>query len=235
MKFYEYILKIIFPPKCIVCGEVMPYLSEPPYLCDHCTLTEFPVKTCEKCGKPYDIGYGEVNHCMYCTSKYPFEFLVSPHKYDGNVKNVIHNLKFRDRPYIYKSVAHIIASRYTAYTYHFPDICVPAPIGKKRLNKRGYNQAALIAKEVSRLLGISYAEPLEKIIDVPPQSTLTREQRAENLKGTIACNTELDGKSVLFIDDVHTTGSTIAECCRMLKKGGAGKIYVATFAVTGKE
>ena len=235
MKISEYVLKLFFPPKCIVCGEVMPYTKEPPYLCDHCGLAELPLKTCAKCGKPYDIGYGKVDRCLYCETKFPFEFLISPHRYEGNAKTVIHNLKFGGRPYIYKSAAYIIASRYTAYTYSIPDVCIPAPIGRKRLDKRGYNQAALIAKELSMLLGGEFAEVLEKNVDVPPQSTLTSKQRAENLRGTISCNTDLSGKSVLLIDDVYTTGSTIAECCRVLKKYGAGKIFVAVFAITGKE
>ncbi|GAH54355.1 unnamed protein product, partial [marine sediment metagenome] len=110
---------------------------------------------------------------------------------------------------------------------------IPVPLHPKRKKKRGFNQAQIIAKELARIKGIELRDQmLLKIKNVPPQTSLRVEERAENVSGAfgVAKGDKIKGKVVLLVDDVYTTGSTIRECSSVLRNAGVKEVKALTVA-----
>jgi ComF family protein len=107
-----------------------------------------------------------------------------------------------------------------------------APLSKKRLRKRGYDQAKLLAEQVSKALQIPLVSTLEKMRDTKAQSTLGAEQRRENVKNVyrLAKGCSVTGKRILLVDDILTTGSTLSACAKVLLEGGAERVDCAALA-----
>ena len=113
------------------------------------------------------------------------------------------------------------------------DTIIPVPISKNRNKQRGYNQSSLIAKEISKYTGLKLeTKCLLKTKDIIEQSKLKKEDRLNNIKGVydIKNKEKLLNKKIILIDDVYTTGSTVNECCKMLKNATVDKICVLTIA-----
>jgi ComF family protein len=112
------------------------------------------------------------------------------------------------------------------------DVIVPVPLHRKRLRQRGYNQASLLAKELSVLGSLPVAEDaLIRVRDAIPQARARSAlERRQNVKGAFACRQGLEGKQVLLIDDVCTTGATLDACATALKAAGAGSVWGLTVA-----
>ncbi len=111
-----------------------------------------------------------------------------------------------------------------------PDRVIPLPLARKRLAERGFNQSAVLAAQVSRQLGLPYApHGLLKIRDTPPQAGLDREARLENVRGAFDCGESLAGQHIAVVDDVMTTGATLSEAAKVLKKAGA--VFVSAWVV----
>jgi ComF family protein len=113
------------------------------------------------------------------------------------------------------------------------DVILPVPLHPKRLRWRGFNQSVLLARQISRV----YQVPLDcftlyRTKDTPPQTQLPEEDRRKNMREAFALNPQrpVEGKCVLLVDDVYTSGATVNECSRVLKQGGAEEIYVLTLA-----
>jgi ComF family protein len=116
---------------------------------------------------------------------------------------------------------------------HWPiDLLIPTPLGKKRLKERGYNQVGLVAQPLAYQLGLRYApDALKKTRETRSQVGLTIAQRSENVQDAYEADLEVvEGKSVLIMDDVATTGSTISACTNALRSAGAQEVYVLTIA-----
>lgn len=118
------------------------------------------------------------------------------------------------------------------------DTIIPVPISKKRKKERGYNQSLLIAKKLvkqvnkeKKILSLC-ADALEKVKNIVPQSTLDKENRLQNVQGVYQLKNkeQLEGKKILLIDDIYTTGSTVKECAKVLQQVSAKKIDVFTIA-----
>ena len=112
----------------------------------------------------------------------------------------------------------------------FPCRCTPS-----RLRNRGYNQSALLARHVGRNLDLPVREDvLVRVRNAPPQvETRTRDERRTNVGGNFACDVDLSGLTVLLLDDVATTGSTLSECASALRGGRASRVYALTLARDG--
>lgn len=105
------------------------------------------------------------------------------------------------------------------------DLIVPMPLHPRRLAERGFNQAVEIARPLARLAGVPMAlAGVRRVIDTPAQASLSRADRSANVRGAFACDLPLDGKSVVVIDDVMTTGASLDALARSLKAGGAVRV-----------
>jgi ComF family protein len=113
------------------------------------------------------------------------------------------------------------------------ELIVPIPLHPRRLRQRGFNQAVLLARPLGRMLGIAtYPRVLKRVRNTPPQVNLKPEERRKNVRGAFAVSERqrVYGREVIVVDDVYTTGATVQECAKVLKKAGAEAVHVLTLA-----
>lgn len=238
-KQFIYLLNAIFPVHCSCCRQPLTPLSAPPYLCKECFMN-IPLiknKKCTKCGKSLDILPSSLT-CFECSSgqKLPFNDFYAPLNYSSYGRAIVHNLKFHATPSAAKTIGELIYAKLASNNLLDKfDAFIPAPISKKRLKKRSYNQTELICKYLSKKTGIPTINALKKIRNTKPQSELTKKERLTNLDGSIIFNTKSKiPESIAFVDDVYTTGTTAKHCCNTLKKNGAKKLYVLCACINSK-
>ena len=183
---------------------------------------------CEKCGIPTK----GAELCEKCRLNPPaYRGMRSWAVFDSPIQNGLHTMKYRRNIGLGESIAVQMAD--FVHSLHWPiDVLVPVPLGKKRLKERGYNQVALVARPLAYQLGLSY-EPaaMKKTRETRSQVGLTVSQRSENVQDAYQADSRVvKGQSVLIMDDVATTGSTISACTAALLSAGAQEVYVLTIA-----
>ena len=200
---------------------------------------------------PYAVG-GEAgeNRCGLCRRlEPPFARAVAYGSYDGGLRELIHLLKYEQvRPaaaVLGRMLAEAARGLDSCWT-RTPVMVVPVPLHARKLRQRGFNQSELIAraaiKQDATKLGpgrdrlVLHPGILERRRETQSQTGLTRHQRRENIRGSFAVAKpgEVAGREILLVDDVFTTGTTVSECARVLRRAGASKIYVAIVARTLK-
>ncbi len=213
--------------RCICCGdEVFDRLG----FCENCLkeVTFNNGKTCKLCGVAL---HGEEDYCGNCAfEKNYFDRCFSPFCYDGAVKKAILKLKFGKIATNAKVFARYLVYCVSKNDVHF-DLVTFVPMTKRARKQRGYNQAQLLAEYFCDTMDIDApVKLLEKVKETQRQETLNKAQRKENLVGAFVATTPLDGKNILLIDDIKTTGSTLNQCARALKKKGAKSVVCLTVA-----
>ena len=173
--------------------------------------------------------------CSSCNQhRYAFDGAVSAFHYEGHIKDAVHRLKFSKKPYLAAVFSHYINSVLPSTDY---DCIVYPPINRKTFYKRGYNQAELMAEELSKRTGIPMLKnALRKEKQNEVQSRMNGKDRFRNVSGAFSVSRQakkkLCGKRLLLVDDVFTTGATASECAKILKKQKAAFVFVATLAST---
>ena len=212
---FDRFLNLLFPPKCPFCHHVLAPNEQG--FCARCQAT-----------LPWCIGgAGEQKP----------EFLsgcVSPLYYRDFVREGVHRFKFSNRPG-YAAVFGMLLSQAAEDAWkEVPfDLVTWVPLSKRRLRKRGYDQARLLAEQAARHLDLPVVGTLSKVRHTDAQSLLSGESsRRANVLGAYAPLSEIDltGKTVLLCDDVVTTGATLSECARILRTAGAKEVYAVTLA-----
>lgn len=226
---------LLFKPEwtCAACGAE---LFEEGYFCPEClkTLPFNREEICAHCGRHVKTAES------YCDTCRNFEVDIdlgrSAFDYTGEIPRLIKNFKYKNRRYLAKIFAHELMP--LAYK-NFPkaDVMVYVPMTDRAKRKRGYNQTELLANELSSLTGLPVSQALIKRKDTARQATLDRTKRMRNLEGTFALTdkTAFDGKRVIIIDDVTTTGATAEVIAKLLKKHGAAEVYLLTVASVSKK
>jgi ComF family protein len=228
------VVNIIFPPRCISCSEI---ILEPGMICAECwPKVEFVNHPCcVKCGIPFEYEFGPNVICLNCEQNNTYyERALFLFKYNDISKKIIHKLKYYDNTYLAKYLA-FLAKRIISSNFPVCEIIIPVPLHRRKLMSRFYNQSALLAKEIGKLVNIEFnSSILCKVKHTVPQTTLTKLQRQENVKNTFILNKTtrkfIKDKTIFLIDDVITTGSTINECSKVLKAGGCKEVFVFTLA-----
>ncbi|MCK9274718.1 MAG: ComF family protein [Syntrophales bacterium] len=180
---------------------------------------------------------GTSHICSSCIlSPPPYSHARALGHYDGALLDAIHFFKYRgDMRTGEKLGAYIAAWAYDTQDYTGYDYVIPVPLHRKRLRERGFNQSVILAKQVAKKLSLQLdIGTLVKKIDSRPQVGLGRKHRKRNIKGVFAVvsDKKIDGKRLLLVDDVFTTGSTVGECSRLLIRHGAEEVAVLTLART---
>lgn len=227
-KICSVISKAVYPDdcNCIVCDKEIPKGSK--YcLCEQCIKT-FPFnngRICVKCGSPVD---NEATYCIDCQNNTKhFDFVRSSVVYEKDAKNLVLAMKFNNNRWIAKHFAEMLFDTYNQ-NHLDAEIIIPVPLSYKREKQRGYNQAHLLVKSLAQKLNLPLADDVVyKVVDNKQQSTLSARERRENVKGVYSLQNAsiVKGKKVLLVDDILTTGSTLSEISRLLKKAGAIAIY----------
>ncbi|MDD4688751.1 MAG: ComF family protein [Eubacteriales bacterium] len=237
MKYFKYICNLLFPPHCIFCDEILDFRCDS-NVCPTCLnkITRIDDTRCQLCFRKTFGNFG-METCSSCKNNKPhFSGLVSVYEYEKGVRDCILRLKFHHRFDHSQAMGDIMADILPKESSF--DYIIAVPISRQRLFERGYNQSLLLAKSISKRTGIPiHKNLLVKTKNNKPQSSVERKDRALNVKGVykVKDNHIIKGKSILLVDDVSTTRSTINECARMLMKAGAYRVDCVTFAVAKEE
>lgn len=225
---------ILYPPKCFSCNVKVSFHG---VLCESCWgKVEFIEKPCcLKCSIPLPASYLG-GFCERCNrTKYSFDRNISVVRYEGMMKEIVHDFKFNDKTHLAKVMSRYMLMALGNFCHEKFDIVLPVPMHKTKLRKRRYNQAVLLAVNISKSLKIKIkTNVLRKTKETISQINYSRLERFQNLEQAFYIDNikNIKNKSVLIVDDVMTTGATIDACAKALKSAGAAKVYSVTFART---
>lgn len=215
---FENILNLIYPQTCGICGKL-----NSKSLCNKCII---------KLQKEYQFqtdNYEKDTSKNFVEHNYFF-------KYENLIRSQILELKFREKPYIYRTIAYFLKKMQKSFeNLKKYDIILVIPISKQRKRDRGYNQSELVAKEISKIIKVpTQSKILYKVKNTVPQSSLNKKQREENAKGAYEVKnaSKLNDKNILIIDDIYTTGNTVNECANMLIKNGIKKSNIGVLTIS---
>lgn len=228
------LLDLLLPERCRVCDEVLGQtggsicgncLREVRYM-DECSL-------CVCCGTVIMSSYGKGKICGDCLKKSPdWDRTISVVEYSHPVTRLLHRLKYQADTTVVPALAQIVEPHLRNQSIQC-DLVLPVPLHKRRLQRRGLNQSIYIAKLLfPRQENLIQKTVLRRIRDTASQTGLDGKQRRKNLSGafTLVDTDWVKGKKVCLVDDVLTTGTTVAECSKVLRRGGAKEITVCTLA-----
>lgn len=227
---------VVFPSFCRLCGALLENPDER-VVCRRCLDRAVPRRGpgCFCCGRFFDEA-GEPHLCGRCLADPPpFTRHRSAGRYDGAVKDLILLFKYGGFSLLAGDLAAFIDLALSGDTGLWDGIeaIVPVPLDRRRKRERGFNQAGLIARRLGRLRGLAVLDRrLVKVRAVPPQVSLEAAERERNVRGAYAVRKSEDirGRTLLVLDDVFTTGSTLRECSVVLKKAGAAEVRALTVA-----
>jgi ComF family protein len=213
----------MMPQDCQLCG-----VSTPSAVCGSCA-DDLPVRQqrgCTCCGQIGDVESLDDEICGDCLADPPkFDVTESAFSYAFPLDKLMQSFKFNaNLALLDLFVDHFVAALVRNNVAR-PDVIIPMPLAKKRLATRGFNQSALLAREIGKKLQIKVeSHGLLRVRETPPQAGLNRTARLENMKGAFDCAQNLVGQRIALVDDVMTTGATMSDAARALKKQGATKI-----------
>ena len=219
----------LLPPACPLCHRVLDAAARGSF-CHICTVSMCPLPAahCPRCALPFVHSSASSSHlCGRCILDPPaFSATYAAALYEGQLRLAIQRFKFHQHPNLDRPLAVLLERTLPADLD--VDLLVPVPLHGGRLRERTYNQALLLARELSRMRGVpTSAEVLLKNRATEPQQTLSAVQRRQNLCDAFQLDRDVEGKRILLVDDVMTTGVTVDLCSRTLLKGGAAKVEVA--------
>lgn len=233
---FGYALNTILPPRCIGTGEIVDHQGMiAPALWQELDFIAPPY--CATCGLPFDFedSLEDTTICGDCLSDPPrFDTARAPLRYNDASRRLLLRFKYGDQQHAAVTFARWL---HLAGLDHLKtaDFILPVPLHWRRLWQRRFNQSALLAKALSRESGVPYlANTMTRRRFTGPQKGLNRRSRQKNVRMaftvTPAAKTNIKGKHLVLIDDVMTSGATVNECAKLLKREGAARITVLTVA-----
>jgi len=223
-------LNFLYPTDCPICKMKHPRMLATWPICRLCWSTMFAYDgpRCSVCGMPFASMHSTT--CGDCLSDPPeFAAARSYGIYDKGLRDAIHLLKFAGVRRLARPLGSLIATMQPPAAH----VVVPVPMTARALRSRGYNQSALLARQVAIKCGIGLRlDLLHKIKETPQQVGLSRSARMRNLRGAFSADASVNGLEVVLVDDVITTTATARECSKALMKAGARSVFVAALART---
>jgi ComF family protein len=228
------LVSLFYPPLCVVCST---NIDSGEYLCPECSDKAPRIKPpfCDKCSEQFAGAISGTFSCANCSHRrLYFNAAVSAYRSRGIVRKLVHEFKYHRQFHLRHPVANWLME-----TLEDPrlrelrfDIIVPVPLHPARERERGFNQAQLLAELLSAKVSIPVRPVLERIRYTTTQTAFDRAERMENLRDAFRLRKKVHVQDlrVLLIDDVLTTGSTLSECARVLKRAGAISVHAATAA-----
>ena len=224
-------LDLLFPPRCEVCRELGPDI-----ICEPCAAGIELVKPplCANCGEPFDPKARGGPLCLTCrTKKRPFHLARSAAYHEGPLRKAIHHFKYQRKRVLAGPLGAIMADWVSSNGEGFreADLVCPVPLYPRRQRERGFNQSELLARSLAAHLDRPLAPGLlARVRDTLPQIELPVSERAANVRGAFAVSRpeEAAGKCLLVVDDVFTTGATLSECARVLRRARAARVLILT-------
>lgn len=244
---WDSLFTLLFPVQCRICEQPLEAFTACP-VCSDCLAAPkpYPGTECARCGRflPGAAGLHGTPHCGVCRRSvvqhgavqrvaFAFEQARSFAAYEGTLRALIQRLKYDGYRPLAKPLGRFLAEAARRLEEKPFDLLIPVPLHRRRQRQRGFNQAALLAAQVSRLLNIPVgAKDCVRVRDTPPQTGLRAADRRKNVAGAfdVPEPQRVRGRRVLLIDDVLTTGATAHACAQALRDAGARRVWVATLA-----
>lgn len=239
------ILDFIYPQHCAVCKKHLK--REERDVCEACwnSLVTLPDPFCPYCKSfvEHGVNPGEEIKCSLCVSTgktiedHKIALVRSLGRFDDYYKELIHRFKYGKKIPLGKRLAQRLGETINGDSdLKTRNSCflIPVPLHKSRYRERGFNQSEIIAEEISKIIGLSVLKNvLKRKKNTKDQTNLSPQQREENVRGAFVVSQPemINGKNIILVDDVITTGATLNECARMLKQAGAERILGITIAV----
>lgn len=223
--FLPGILELIYPTRCVSCrkGGAL--------LCPDCEKKLAPLEKlfCVVCDRPAVGGFTHPG----CTTRFTPERALAGFSYRGPARRLVQGLKYRRVRKIAEIMAEMLVEELAERGLEFgaEAVVMPIPLSFWREGARGFNQSSLLGEALAKKLNLSFrADVLRKIRDTVTQVSLTKPERAANIRGAFSVEGALHGEDILLVDDVLTTGATGREAAKTLKKAGAGQVWLLAFA-----
>jgi competence protein ComFC len=230
-KYLRKTIDIFVPKVCLLCGEKITHTR---FICDGCA--EFELNRppfCQKCG----ITISEVNSTRICTdcvkTSFYFNRCFSPFVFKEPLAGLIHKYKYQG----YKSLGGLLGERLfrclkdSYFRFWEYDLITYVPLHKQKLRQREYNQSFILAEYIAERSGLPLVKALSVKKYIKPQVDKGYSQRQAGLRGNFILNADISDKKIILVDDVFTTGATLSECSRVLKKNKASQIAAVTLAI----
>ena len=230
-------LDLVFPALCPVCAATLAERRRDP-LCGICwdRIARLSPPCCDRCGLPWRASIPPLAPtgplvCGACRIEPPdWDWARAGAEYQGVVRDAIHAFKFRGKRALARPLAALIGEQWPPGADDVATL-VPVPLGRPRERERGFNQAALLAERLATGLGVTVRPRwLARLRDTRPQSELGAGERQANVRGAFEARADVSGRHVVVVDDVLTTGATMAECARALRAAGAARVGVVAVA-----
>jgi ComF family protein len=237
-KILDGLLNLVYPEACLLCSEPMSRHQDRG-VCSRCWDKIVALKInpprCASCGLPFQNFQEDSGHlCGDCIQQMPsYSGARSFGYYTAELGVLIQELKFRGKRNLVGLLVPLMAGTfYDAWDRDQFDSIAPIPLHAKRRRERGFNQSELLAKELGRSIGIPYKRALVRVRATQPQVGLSDTQRRDNVRNAFRCAgpQEVMDKRILLIDDVMTTGATVASAAQALMDAGAWRVSVLTVA-----
>ena len=219
------LLNLLFPKKCVGCQRTGSYLCK---LCfSKISYVEKPV--CPICQRQ---AVGGKTH-PGCAGRYRLDGLIAPLRYKWPIDAAIRQIKYK---WIYTIeeilVSFVVRDFWKSDVPNF-DLLMPIPLHPRRKRWRGFNQAEIIAKDLAGKFKVGLGDQLIRNRETKTQVGLSKKERRENISGAFSLRSDgyIRGRNILLVDDVYTTGATMQEACRILKKAGAGQVWALCAAL----
>lgn len=218
----------LYPPRCVLCQRPgLPQLD----LCANChQALPFIARACQQCALPLAAASHDSTRCGRCLKKPPmFDASLSALRYQGAVVGLVTGYKFHDRLLYSRLLAELLLPKILRGP--LPDCIIAVPLHQRRLRARGFNQSHELGKIIAARLQLPLlSHAVVRTRDTPQQTGLDARQRRKNIRGAFEVVQPLDYQHVALVDDVVTTGSTVNELARVLKKAGAQTVTVWSIA-----
>jgi ComF family protein len=244
MNFFRPFIDLIYPPRCSICEKFLwkdraKRNQQELLFCEPCLdgFSEITSPFCFICGRPFASEVDEDHLCENCLRKRPYyDAMRAPYLYEGDIMAAIHQFKYARKSHLANSLGFLLTSFARKWLDNTDSIVMmPVPLHPKKLRERNFNQSLLLARYAAPLLGTELDfVSLRRIKYTQPQTALKSDERRKNVRGAfeVVDSKVVKGRSVLLVDDVTTTGSTLNECARTLKRAGAREVFCLTLART---
>lgn len=220
---FSFLVDLFFPQACKICERIGGGI-----VCKECLekIEYSQGKVCRRCTRALPLFNGLCKECSL--NKWYFKEALFLAPYRGVIKEIVHLYKYGKRHSLHKLLSSLCVSPLKRRGWEGFEYIVPVPLHKERERERGFNQAYLLAKALSKKVNARCLRLLKKIKNTPSQTELDYRYRQENVKGSFkVCTKETLRKKVLLVDDVFTTGATANECARLLSERGAEVYFLA--------
>lgn len=238
---FQHLIDILYPPRCHICLEFLMKnrRQEDLPLCKGCFegLSLITPPLCPVCGRPFKTGIQENHLCEDCLRKRPFYHRAgAPYLYEEKVLEAVHSFKYAGRTYLGHTLGSLLARFADQWLPEAENpLIMPIPLHPRKLRERGFNQSQLLARQVALRTGFELDFlTLRRIRYTLPQAGLKGSERRKNVRRAFELTDQkaVKGRTVLLVDDVATTGSTLNECAMVVNRAGAEQVICLVLART---